>query len=57
MQGARGKGKWPAEAQQVLVMKWMGWSWRQLQNCPAELYDRILVMMEGEAIAAKERQK
>jgi len=58
MQVARGKSnKWPPEAKQVLVMKYMGWSWLELQACPAAVYDRILAMMEGEAIAARERNR
>jgi len=58
MQAARGKSKgWPIEAKQILVMRYMGWSWPELQSCPAEIYDRILTLMEAESIAAEERAK
>lgn len=58
LQAARGKSKgWPPEAAQVLVMRYMHWSWQQLQACPALIYDRILTIMEVEAIAAEERTR
>lgn len=30
-------------------MKWMRWSWRDLQDCPADIVEKVIGMMNEEA--------
>ena len=52
---AMGKGKYPARMTPILICKYMGWSWRELQDTPDHRVDDIVLMMRAEAAAAKAR--
>jgi len=49
---AMGKGKYPARMTPILICKYMGWSWQDLQQAPAHRVDDIILMMQADAAAA-----
>jgi hypothetical protein len=38
------------------MMKWMGWGWSELQDCPADLIPVIADAMEREAEANRRKK-
>jgi len=54
---AMGKGKYPARMMPILICRYMGWSWHDLQEAPAHVVDDIVMMMRADAAAAKARAK
>ena len=49
------EGKLPAELADVALMRFMGWSWRDLCECPAHLVRDIRAYLHKSALIAKER--
>ena len=54
--GAAG-ATFPPEMEPILVMKYMGWGWRDwldaYREAPAEILDMIRILMDEEARAAR----
>lgn len=45
----------PAELADVVVCRFMGWSWQELMETPARVVDDIRMWMEKQALIDQER--
>lgn len=41
---------------EITVMKFMGWSWRDLMEAPAVLVDEVAALMEATAMVERARE-